>query len=213
MAALIGMQELLLEGGLEPEEQRDFLQRMQKESDRINRILKDLLEFARPGKAQEGEEAASGSVEAAVFDTVALVRPQKSLEEVELAVDVFPDLPPVALCREHMVQIVLNLVLNAADAMGPGGTITLRARPSSGGVRLEVEDTGPGVEPSVRDHLFEPFVTTKDVGKGTGLGLAVCRGLIEAAGGTIALDEEYQHGARFVVELPRALAASSRRPM
>jgi len=79
------------------------------------------------------------------------------------------------------------------------------------GVRLEVEDTGPGVAEEVRARLFEPFVTTKEVGKGTGLGLAVCRGLVEAAGGTITLDEGYAEGARFVLELPRAEGATSSR--
>lgn len=213
IAALIGMQEILLEGGLEPEEQRDFLQRMRKESERIHRILKDLLQFARPGNKQDEDDVNPGNVEAAIYDTVALVTPQKSLHDVELAVDVFPELPPVALSREHMVQVVLNLVLNAADACGPGGKVSLRAKPVATGVRLEVEDTGPGVAAEVRDRLFEPFVTTKDVGKGTGLGLAVCRGLVEAAGGSIALEETYTTGARFVLELPRADAAtSSRRP-
>lgn len=211
IAALIGMQEILLEGGLEPDEQRDFLQRMRKESERINRILKDLLQFARPGNRADEDDLSPGSVEAAVYDTVALVTPQKSLHDVDLAVDVFPDLPAVALSREHMVQIVLNLVLNAADACGPGGKITLRARPHASGVRLEVEDTGPGVAKEVRAHLFEPFVTTKEVGKGTGLGLAVCRGLVEAAGGSISLDESYEPGARFVLELPRADPAKSSR--
>ncbi|MFO0569364.1 MAG: HAMP domain-containing sensor histidine kinase [Polyangiaceae bacterium] len=210
IAALIGMQDLLLEGGLEPEEQRDFLQRMRKESERIHRILRDLLQFARPGQTRP-EDAGSGDVEAAVYDTVALVTPQKSMQDVELAVDVFPDLPPVSLGREHLVQVVLNLILNAADACGPGGKITLRARATPSGVRLEVEDTGPGVAAEVRDRLFEPFVTTKEVGKGTGLGLAVCRGLVEGAGGSIALDDGYEGGARFVIELPKFDAAVSSR--
>ena len=213
IAALMGMQDLLLEGGLEPEEQRDFLQRMRKESERIHAILRDLLQFARPGKSAGGEEVSPGSVEVAVYDTVALVTPQKSMHDVELAVDVFPDLPLVSLSREHLVQVVLNLVLNAADACGPGGKITVRARGHAGGVRLEIEDNGPGVAPEVRAKLFEPFVTTKDVGKGTGLGLAVCRGLVEAAGGSISLDEAFTTGARFVLDLPRGDAAkSSRRP-
>ena len=69
-------------------------------------------------------------------------------------------------------------------------------------MRIEVEDNGPGVDPRVRERLFEPFVTTKDVGEGTGLGLAVCRGLVESAGGNIALDPGYAGGARFVVTLP-----------
>ncbi len=214
IAALIGMQELLLDGGLELEEQRDFLLRMRKESERIHRILRDLLQFARPGKSPDEEEVSPGNVEVAIYDTVALVAPQKSMHDVELAVDVFPDLPTVSLSHEHMVQVVLNLVLNAADACGAGGKITVRARPIPSGVRLEVEDTGPGVAAGVREKLFEPFVTTKDVGEGTGLGLAVCRGLVEAAGGSIVLDETTTVGARFVIELPKGdVAKSSRRPM
>jgi signal transduction histidine kinase len=101
------------------------------------------------------------------------------------------------------VQVVLNLVLNAADACGPGGRVTLRAMPHGDKVRLEVEDNGSGVAPEVRDRLFEPFVTTKEVGKGTGLGLAVCRGLVESVGGSIGLDATHAPGARFVVELPQ----------
>ncbi|HVJ20487.1 MAG TPA: ATP-binding protein, partial [Polyangiaceae bacterium] len=98
----------------------------------------------------------------------------------------------------------LNLVLNAADAVPAGGRVRVTAKPHARGVELSVDDNGPGVAPEVRDRLFEPFVTTKDVGKGTGLGLAVCRGLIEAVGGTISLDVIHAPGARFVIELPRA---------
>ncbi len=210
IAALIGMQDLLLEGGLEEAEEKDFLMRMQKETERINRILKDLLEFARPSAGALGGEPTPGNVESAVYDTVALVGPQKTMQDVELAVDVYPDLPEVALGREQLVQVLLNLVLNAADACEEAGHITVRARPADRGVRVEVEDDGPGVDPEVRDRLFEPFVTTKDIGKGTGLGLAVCRGLVEAVGGSINLDESYSEGARFVIELPPASAPSSR---
>jgi signal transduction histidine kinase len=201
-SALIGMQDLLLEGGLDEATQRDFLQRMRRETERINRILRDLLQFARPAAAPEGRDREPGNVEAAVYDTVTLVSPQKSMKDVALEVDVFPDLPLVSMSREHLVQVLLNLLLNAADACGERGRIVVRAAPVSQGVRIVVEDTGPGVAPNVRDRLFEPFVTTKDVGKGTGLGLAVCRGLVEADGGTIVLDAEYTKGARFVIELP-----------
>jgi signal transduction histidine kinase len=109
----------------------------------------------------------------------------------------------VALGREQLVQVVLNLVLNAADAVGSGGHVRITAAAAPNGVRLAVEDDGPGVAPHVRDRLFEPFVTTKEVGKGTGLGLAVCRGLVEAVAGTIQLDPNTPKGARFVIELPR----------
>jgi two-component system, NtrC family, sensor kinase len=100
----------------------------------------------------------------------------------------------------------LNLVLNAADADLAAGADRVGARVSGSHVELAVSDDGPGVQPEIRDRLFEPFATTKEVGRGTGLGLAVCRGLIEAAGGTIQLDERYTEGARFLINLPVAPA-------
>jgi two-component system, NtrC family, sensor kinase len=204
IAALLGMQDLLLTGDLEPAEQKDFLQRMRKETERIHHILRDLLQFARPSAGVDGTAPAPGNVEASIYDTVALLSPQSAMKDVELAVDVYPELPEVTLPGTQLVQVILNLVLNAADAVGAGGHVTLRARPTDAGVRLEVEDDGPGVAPEILDRLFEPFVTSKEVGRGTGLGLAVCRGLVEAVGGTIALDPSYLKGARFSVELPQA---------
>jgi two-component system NtrC family sensor kinase len=106
------------------------------------------------------------------------------------------------LSDEQLVQIVLNLVMNAADACGPGGHVEVSARRTANGVTLAVSDDGPGVSVEVRERLFEPFVTTKETGKGTGLGLAVCRGLVESVGGSVRLDTTAPAGARFVVDLP-----------
>jgi two-component system NtrC family sensor kinase len=203
IAAILGMQDLLLDGGLSEEEQRDFMTRMKKETERIHAILRDLLDFARPGAQVLTQTREQGNVEVAIFDTATLLGPQQSMRDVDLAVDVHPDLPPVTLSREHLVQVLLNLLLNAADACQKGGHVAVRAVATDVGVRIAVEDDGPGVPADVRSTLFEPFVTTKEVGKGTGLGLAVCRGLIESAGGSIVLDGDYRSGARFVVELPR----------
>jgi signal transduction histidine kinase len=203
ISALMGLQDLVLAGGLSPEEERDFMQRMRRETERIHRILRDLLQFARPAAQPLTEEPQEpGDVEVAVRDTAALVAPQRSLKEVALALELAPDLPAVKLGHEQLMQVILNLVMNAADAVGAGGKIRVAAERSQRGVRLLVEDDGPGVDARVVAQLFEPFVTTKEVGKGTGLGLAVCRGLVESAGGSIALDREYGRGARFVVELP-----------
>lgn len=204
ISALMGMQDLLLAGGLEGPEIQDFLLRMRRETERIHRILRDLLQFARPGAdAGLGDEAEAGDVAAAITDTAALVAPQKTLKNVDLHVDLEQDLPPVTMGRAQLVQVALNLVLNAADAVEAGGHVKVIARGEKESVTLIVEDDGPGVSDQIRERLFEPFVTTKEVGKGTGLGLAVCRGLIEAVGGSISLDASYRGGARFVVTLPR----------
>ncbi len=204
ISALMGLEDLVLAGGLSPEEEHDFLVRMRKETERIHRILRDLLQFARPAaQPLTGEEEPEpGDVDTAARDTAALVAPQRNLQEVSLKLDVAVGLPAVTLGHEQLMQVILNLVMNAADAVGAGGNIRIAAARSGDTVRLLVEDDGPGVDSRVRAQLFEPFVTTKDVGKGTGLGLAVCRGLVEAAGGNITLDTDYARGARFIVELP-----------
>jgi two-component system, NtrC family, sensor kinase len=212
ISALMGLEDLVLAGGLTPEEERDFLTRMRKETERIHRILRDLLQFARPAaQPLSGEqEPEPGDVDTAARDTAALVAPQQSLKEVSLKLEISPGLPAVSLGHEHLMQVILNLVMNAADAVGAGGNVRIAASRNGGGVRLLVEDDGPGVDPRVKAQLFEPFVTTKEVGKGTGLGLAVCRGLVEAAGGSINLDLDYGRGARFIVDLPFEKGLSAR---
>jgi signal transduction histidine kinase len=203
IAALLGLEDLLLQGGLSDEETHDFLKRIKSETERIHRVLRDLLDFARPAAAAQGSDDKPGDVSEAIADVTALVRPQRSFRAVELRIDAEAHLPRVTLGNERLMQILLNLLLNAADATeATKGVVTLTARRTAAGVRLTVEDNGPGIDPTVRQRLFEPFVTTKEVGKGTGLGLAVCRGLVESARGTIQLDESYEGGARFVVELP-----------
>jgi signal transduction histidine kinase len=205
LSAILGFQDLLLQGGLDEREQRDFLERMKRETERIHRVLRDMLDFARPpASIRPGQTEPPGSVPDAVDDVVALITPQKSFRSVELRTEIAPDLPLVPLSHPRLVQVMLNLVLNAADAVPQhGGQILLRvALRSADRVRVEVEDNGPGIAAEIRDRLFEPFATTKGVGQGTGLGLAVCRGLVEAAGGTLIAEEGSERGAKFVMELP-----------
>jgi two-component system, NtrC family, sensor kinase len=219
LAAILGMEELLLDGDLPADTQRDFVRRMRSETERIHTVLRDLLDFARPEQPRDAGSGppAPAEVRSVVDDVVALVKPQKSFRAARLEVDVDGDLR-VALPGPRLTQVLLNLVLNAGAAVsaangdgagaalsaanGDGGRVTVRARPAGHRVRIEVEDDGPGVDPRVRDRLFEPFVTTKEVGEGTGLGLAVCRGLVESVGGEITHDAGYTAGARFVLILP-----------
>jgi PAS domain S-box-containing protein len=105
--------------------------------------------------------------------------------------------------RGQLGQIIVNLAVNAADAMPRGGVLVVRTRPSDNQhVRLEVEDTGSGMAADVQDRLFEPFFTTKDRGKGTGLGLAVVHGIVTSHDGRISVDSSEGHGTRFTIELP-----------
>jgi signal transduction histidine kinase len=206
LAALLGLEDLLLAGDLGPDDQRDFVRRIRAETERIHVVLRDLLDFARPATGtKDTEQEKPGLATEAIADVVALVRPQRSFRDVSLEVDVEPDLPPVTLGHPRMTQVLLNLLMNAADAVGPrGGKVRLSARRQGDAIQIVVEDDGPGIDSSIREQLFEPFVTTKEVGKGTGLGLAVCRGLVESARGSITWDESHRPGARFVVDLPFA---------
>jgi two-component system, NtrC family, sensor kinase len=207
IAALIGLEDLLLEGELAAEP-RDFVARMRRETERINRVVRDLLDFARPEAADgaSNDDGEPTDVGAVIDDVTALVRPQKPFRGVRIERELDEALH-VALPASRLTQVLLNIVLNAGDAIGANrreeGRITLRAsRAANGRVHIEVEDDGPGISVDVRDQVFEPFVTTKSVGEGTGLGLAVCRGLVESAGGEIGLDTSYEQGARFFVILP-----------
>lgn len=214
IAAILSMQELLETSANLDDEEREFVVRMKRETERISRVLRDLLSFARPdrrgalahGQGTGAPEAAVGpsSVSDAVEHVVQLLRPQSSFRDVELAVSVPASLPAVAIGADQLEQVLVNLLINAADVVPmAGGKISVSATETATSVTLAVEDNGGGISASARERIFEPFFTTKDVGKGTGLGLAVCRGLVEGAGGSIRL-EDGKHGARFVLELVRA---------
>jgi two-component system NtrC family sensor kinase len=204
ISALMGLQDLMIEGGLSAEENADFLQRMRKETARIDRVLSDLLAYARPAGESplRGGQGRPGSAGSAVEDALALLSPQGDFHGVHLSSQVEEGLPLVLSSQEELTQILLNLLMNAADACGAGGNVSVGVRLTDGQVEISVQDDGPGVAADVRDSLFEPFVSTKDVGKGTGLGLAVTKGLVESADGTIWVEDVKGGGARFVVRVP-----------
>lgn len=209
IAAIMGMHDLMDDAELPPEERADFLRRMRKETERIHVVVRDLLDYARPEAGPPSGQVASASVEEVAEDALALVRPQRDWKGVQASLEIEPGLT-VALSPQRLTQVLLNLLLNAGAALASAGSedrrVALRARRDGERIRIEVEDNGPGVPAELRARIFDPFVTTKDVGAGTGLGLAVCRGIVEGAAGTITVDPAYERGARFVVLLPRAPA-------
>ncbi|GMU05059.1 sensor histidine kinase [Corallococcus caeni] len=175
---------------------------------RIQQIVTDLRLFSR--EAPDGAESCDVAETLAEAQRLASVR-LRSLGVVER--DVTPGLAPARVTARHLVQVLVNLLLNAADALEAARSskpahVMLRARMDDGRVRVEVEDNGPGIPEAALPRLFEPFFTTKPPGKGTGLGLALCRDYVARAGGTLEAENRAEGGARFILRLPVAGTSS-----
>jgi signal transduction histidine kinase len=177
----------------------DYLGRIVVEARRIDAIVRDLLDFARPAPLDLGPVALEGALAAAVR----LARVQGRFRDVGLEVDLPADLPPARADERRLVQVFLNVLLNAGDAMQGRGVVRVRGRLEAGQVRLDVVDTGPGIPPEHLPRVFDPFFTTKEPGQGTGLGLAICHGILDSMGGRIEAAAAEGGGARFTVRLPR----------
>ena len=128
-------------------------------------------------------------------------------ETIEIAMLAGDELPPVLADRVQLEQVVINLAINARDAMPGGGTLAIETSFSDGHVRLAVSDTGSGIEPELLERIFEPFYTTKEVGLGTGLGLATVHGIVTQSGGRVDVVSSPGMGSTFTVLLPAADAA------
>ncbi len=125
-------------------------------------------------------------------------------ENIAFELDLSEERLLVRADRGQLEQVLMNLALNAAEAMPGGGTLVVRTGSDGGQVWIEVEDTGAGIPDAIRDRIFEPFFTTKPAGRGTGLGLAVVLGIVTAHGGSIAVGSNAGKGARFRTTLPAA---------
>ncbi|MBL0695136.1 ATP-binding protein [Comamonas sp. JC664] len=167
------------------------------ESDRLNRIVADLLTFARPPAPHPYAVPLSPLVEDAVRGALAEAPGQVSVE-----MDLADDVPSVTVDERMMRQAFLNLAINAVQAMPQGGRLRASVRRASGTPEVEVQfaDSGPGISPDVRARIFEPFFTTK--AKGTGLGLAVVKRIIESHQGRVAMDSQPGQGTTFRLYLP-----------
>ena len=205
LAAIRGLLDLMSAGDLDPEEEKEFVGRIQKETERIHHTIRDLLDFSRSEPGQLGRIESSADLVEVVSDTVKLIDRQSRFRDIDLALALEEGLPRVRGDRERLRQLLLNLLFNAADALGGKGRIELRARNGGGTVQLTVADDGPGIDETILDQVFDPFVTTKAAGHGTGLGLAVCHTIVERLGGSIEASNRKNGGARFEVNLPAAV--------
>jgi len=205
LAAIRGLVDLLQAGELDPEEQGEFIGRIERETERIHLTIRDLLDFSRSESGEKGRVESSADLSEVISDTVKLLDRQSRFREIELRLTLDEGLPRVRGNGERLRQLLLNLLFNAADAIGGKGRIDVRASNGGGIVKLTVEDDGPGIDATVLDQVFDPFVTTKPAGQGTGLGLAVCHAIVEQLGGSIEAANRDHGGAKFQVHLPAAV--------
>jgi len=204
LAAIRGLLDLMQSGDLEREEEREFVGRIQREAERIHHTIRDLLDFSRNEPAPNGRIESSADLSQVVSDTIKLIDRQTRFRDIDLELTLDDGLPRVRGDHERLRQLLLNLLFNAADALRGKGRIEIRASNGNGVVRLIVEDDGPGIDPGIIEQVFDPFVTTKAAGQGTGLGLAVCHTIVERLGGAIEAENRTQGGAIFEVTLPAA---------
>jgi len=175
---------------------------VQEQIDRVVATVRSLLERARPHG--ERQTVRIESILARMGDAM---RARLASSGVTLDLKIPRSLPGVAADEAQLELALLNLVTNALDAMPDGGTLTLAATNTGGRVRIDVRDTGTGIDAAVLSRLFEPWVTTKPTGRGTGLGLSITRDLITSLGGTINVSTSSLQGTTFTIELPAAESA------
>lgn len=185
---------------------RERLQMVDDQLRRIQRTLRELVDFSRPAT----NEAANCDIHAVIDAALSIAKYYKRKKGKRIVTSYADNLPKPRVVRDQLVQVILNLILNAMDATDEGGTIEISTGLEDGWIRIAVADDGQGIADEDRGKLFEPYFTTKATG--TGLGLFVCRNILEqTVGGRIELTESSGPGATFTVFLrsdtPRMLKA------
>lgn len=210
LTAILALLDLVLAGDLPEEQERDFLERIRSENERIAAIVRGLLDFSRPDLPARDAPEESCEPLSVVDDLIRFFEPQRRYAHMRLALAGDRLTARVSMGEGTLRQVLLNLILNASEALesrDSPGLVLIMLEASGEQVRILVEDDGPGVHRDVGDRLFEPFVTSKATRGGTGLGLSICRGLVEAAGGRLDLERSSQRGTRFALKLRAAPTA------
>jgi two-component system NtrC family sensor kinase len=196
------LEDLAQSGAVVPEGTNDYLQIIDNEVHRCKQIVDGLLDFSRPKKALKEQVDINEVIEKTLF----LLKHHARFKKLALHTLLDRTLPSVTTgSSEQLVQVFMALLLNAMDAMGDRGTVTVRTRPGptpAEGIIAEVIDQGHGISRSELTKIFEPFYTTKAAGRGTGLGLSICYGIITEHGGRIEVDSVLGEGTTFRVILP-----------
>ena len=198
LGGVLALTALALEDLPEDDANRESLEEVVRQAQRCKAIVKGLLDFSRQS-ASSAEPVDLGRV---AQEALALVKPQAAFFNIDLVCAFEPNLPPVMADRAEIQQVVLNIIMNAVQAMDEQGRLTLTTGSSEGFAELAVSDTGHGIPPDQIGHVFDPFFTTKDEAKGTGLGLSIAYGIVSKHGGTIAVESEVGEGTTFTIRFP-----------
>lgn len=199
LTGIVGFAQLLLMRDLD-ERSRQQVETIQAEAERASKIVQNLLSFARRRKARKEPT----DLNALVRRVVELRSYEHHLRNIEVSLDLAPDLPQTLVDPDQIQQVLLNLIINAEQAVKDRerGRIEIRTRVRDGSIVLTVQDNGPGIAPDALRRIFDPFFTTKQAGEGTGLGLTISYGIVEDHGGRIHAESPPGKGALFTVELP-----------
>jgi two-component system sensor histidine kinase KdpD len=191
------------------EDRAELLAEIEEEADRLDRLVTNLLDASRleaGGVTVSRQPQDLAELVSAVVDRI---QSRFKAREVNVTVDIPAELPPVSCDYTQIDQVVSNLLENAVLHSPPGTPVVARAQRDNGAVRVEIRDSGPGIPLADRERLFKPFERGRTRAPGTGLGLTIARGFVEAHGGKLWLDDaDSQPGARFVFTLPVAAASA-----
>ena len=199
LAGILGIAQLSLRAVESGHPLEKNLHIIEKETKRCKTIIENLLRFARQEKVEFGKV----DVGQVVADALAIVEHQLGINSVRVEQRVEPGIPACLGSANQLQQVLMNLMINAQQAMAGPGAVTLSAgRTASGDLELRVSDTGPGIPKAIQTKIFDPFFTTKPAGQGTGLGLSVTYGIVRDHGGDIRLESEEGKGATFIITIP-----------
>ena len=176
------------------------IRRIMQDAERCRDTVRELLEFARQTRQQMQPQ----DINRILARTLFLLENQTLFHNIAIVRDFGESLPPVQADIQQLNHMFMNLILNAAQAMQGSGRLDLKTAVDADAhhVRIEICDTGPGIDPEILPHIFEPFFTTKDAGEGTGLGLSMAYSIAQSHGGKIQVDSRPDRGTTFVVTLP-----------
>jgi signal transduction histidine kinase len=185
---------------MEEDEIKEILDDIMAQTERASKIVRNLLDFSRA----QSSEMEPLYIDYVLHKTTDLIENELRIHKIVLKKDIADLLPQVNGDLQKLQQVFLNLIINAEQAIGDYGTITVRARELDNGyIQADISDTGPGISQEHIDQIFDPFFTTKEAGKGTGLGLAIVYGIVKKHGGYIEVSSKLGEGTTFSVYLPR----------